>query len=223
MNDIIPEAVLDRIGAAYERAIERAQSRYPRWKGDEEYATGAVGGTMEELVKGSAVVNGSTYRWNTTTWPVRGKGPDSPETEYGADAVIEIVVRNEFGETVATKILPVQNKKEKIYSNRTLANQAAQLSKLPGGGLIVSFSEHGFTSCEAHIVANADGKWTTIPENLKADFGHTLAKDFLPCKIGSRDLVYDARREVFRTVGGNEIRLPVRRRIRTLIKKSSTR
>jgi hypothetical protein len=94
-------------------------------------------------------------------------------------------------------------------------------AQLPGGGLIVSFSEHGFTSCEAHIVADAGGRWTTIPENLKADFGHTLAKDFLPCKIGSRDLTYDARGGFFRTVDGNEIRLPVRRRIRTLIKKNS--
>lgn len=139
---------------------------------------------MEELVKGTAVVNGSTYRWNTTTWPVRGKGPHSPETEYGADAVIEVVLRDEYGETVASKILPIQNKKEKIYSYRTLAKQADRLSKLPGGGLIVSFSQHGFTSCEAHVVAEADGNWTTIPENLKPDFGNTLAKDFLPCKIG---------------------------------------
>ena len=82
--------------------------------------------------------NGSTYQCNTTTWPVRGKGPHSPETEYGADAVIEIVLRDEFGETVASKILPIQNKKEKIYSNRTLAKQADRLSKLPGGGLIRS-------------------------------------------------------------------------------------
>jgi hypothetical protein len=69
-----------------------------------------VGGTMEELVKGRAAVNGSTYQWNTITCPVRGKGPHSPETEYGADAVIEIVLRNELGETVASKILPIQSK-----------------------------------------------------------------------------------------------------------------
>jgi hypothetical protein len=220
MYDIIPEAILDRIGASYERAIRRAQSRYGQWQRDEDYASGAVGGTMEELVKGTTTVNGSTYRWNTTTWPVRGKGPRSPETEYGADAVIEIVLRNEVGETVTSKILPIQNKKEKIYSNRTLAKQADRLSKLPGGGLIVSFSEHGFMSCEAHVVAEANGKWTTIPENLKRDFGDMLAKDFLSCKIGSRDLVYDARREVFHTVDGRDIRLRVRRRIRTLIKKN---
>jgi hypothetical protein len=175
---------------------------------------------MEELVKGKAAANGSTYQWNTTTWPVRGKGPHSPETEYGADAVIEIVLRDEFGETVASKILPIQYKKEKIYSNRTLAKQADRLSKLPGGGLIVSFSERGFTSCEAHVVAEAHGKWAAIPENLKPDFGHMLAEDFLPCKIGSRDLVYDARREVFHTIDGRDIRLSARRRIRTLIKKT---
>ena len=41
MYDIIPAAVLDRIGAAYERAIRRAQSRYAQWYGDEDYASGA--------------------------------------------------------------------------------------------------------------------------------------------------------------------------------------
>lgn len=218
MYDIIPGRVLDRIGAAYERAIRRAQSRYPQWQGDEDYASGAVGATMQELVRGTAVVNGSTYQWSTNTWSVRGKGPNSPETEYGADAVIEIVLRNELDETVASKILPIQNKKERIYSNRKLAEQAEQLSKLPGGGLIVSFSEHRFSSCEAHVVAEAGGSW----KKIKPDFGQTLAKDFLPCKIGSRDLVYDARRAVFHTVDGRDIRLPVRRRIRTLVRKSST-
>jgi hypothetical protein len=114
-----------------------------------------------------------------------------------------------------------QNKKERIYSNRTLADQAKRLSKLPGGGLIVSFSERGLTSCEASVVAAADGKWTTIPDDQKSDLGHTLATKFLPCHIGSRDLVYEPRREVFRTADGQEIRLRVRRRIRTLIKKRS--
>jgi hypothetical protein len=221
MYDIVPKAVLDRIGAAYERAVKRAQLRYPNWSGDEEYATGALGGTMEELVKGHAKINGSVYRWTTTTWPVRGKGPNSPETEYGADAVIEIVLQDESGEKIAGKIIPIQNKKERIYSNRTLADQATRLSKLPGGGLIVSFSERGFTSCEASVVAAADGKWTTIPDSQKSDLGHALATEFLPCNIGSRDLVYEPRREVFRAADGQEIRLRVRRRIRTLIKKRS--
>jgi hypothetical protein len=53
MYDIVPKSVLDRIGAAYERAVTRAQLRYPNWSADEEYATGALGGTMEELVKGA--------------------------------------------------------------------------------------------------------------------------------------------------------------------------
>jgi hypothetical protein len=184
MYDIIPEAILNRIGAAYERAIRRAQSRYRQWDRDEDYVSGAVGGTMEELVKGTAADNGSTYRWNTTTWPIRGKGPHSPETEYGADAVIEIVLRNEFGETVASKILPIQNKKERIYSNRTLAKQADQLSKLPGSGLIVSFSEHGFTSCEAHVVAEANGNWTTIPENLRQILATCWLRISCPAKSG---------------------------------------
>jgi hypothetical protein len=221
MYDIAPKSVLDRIGAAYERAVKRAQLRYRNWSADEEYATGALGGTMEELVKGQAKFNGSIYRWTTTTWPIRGKGPNSPETEYGADAVIEIVLQDESGGKIASKIIPIQNKKERVYSNRILADQAKRLSKLPGGGLIVSFSERGLTSCEASVVAAADGKWTTIPDNQKSDLGHTLATKFLPCHIGSRDLVYEPRREVFRTADGQEIRLRVRRRIRTLIKKRS--
>jgi hypothetical protein len=219
MYDVAPEEILDRIGAAYERAVARAAERYPQWAADEEYASGAVGGTMEELVKGQATVDGQTYRWNTTTWVVRGKGPRAPETEYGADAVIEIVLRDEFDNTIASKILPVQNKKERVYSNRKLAEQARRLSRLPGGGLVVSFSERGFTSCEAGVVAEAAGAWTTIPDDLKSTFGHALAEDFLRCKVGSRDLSYDMRRQVFRTSDGQAIRLRVRRRIRTLVKR----
>jgi hypothetical protein len=220
MYDVAPEEILNRIGAAYERAIARAVERYPQWAADEEYASGAVGGTMEELVKGQATIDGQTYRWNTTTWAVRGKGPRSPETEYGADAVIDIVLRDEHDNTIASKILPVQNKKERIYSARKLAQQSRRLSRLPGGGLVVSFSERGFTSCEAGVVADAAGRWKAIPDDLKTNFGRALADDFLRCKVGSRDISYDMRRQVFRTSDGQEIRLPVRRRIRTLIKRS---
>ncbi len=223
MYDVIPEQILDRIGAAYKRAVKRAQERYPHWVADEEYATGAVGGTMEELVKGRAKVDGQSYRWNTTTWAVRGKGAKSAEKEYGADAVIEIVLRDDTGHTIATKVLPVQNKKERIYSNRKLADQAGRLDKLPGGGLVVSFSEHGFVSCQAGLVAEAGGAWTKIPETLKSDFGRALADDFLYCKVGSRDIRFDMRRQVFRTSDGHEIRLPIQRRIRTLIKTKTTR
>lgn len=219
MYDIVPDVILERIARQYERAVDRARERYPRWRADEDFSSGALGGTMEEVVKGTRQIDGDVFKWRTNTWSVRGKGGKNPETEYGADAVVEIELRNESDHVLARKGLPFQSKKERVYSNAKLAEQAGRLARLPGGGLVVSFSEDGFTSCDAGVVAEAAGRWTQIPDQLKSSFGRALGRDFLRCRIGSRDTYYDARREVFRSSDGSEIRLPVRRRIRTLIRR----
>ena len=219
MVDVVPERILERIGRAYERAASRAAERYQHWSVDEEYATGAVGGTKEELVKGPAVIDGQTFQWRTDTWPVRGKGPNGREREYGADAVIELVLLDEGGNKIAGKILPVQNKNERIYDADKLADQASRISRLPGGGLVVRFSEQGFECCEAGVVADVKGDWGRIPQDQIFGFGRALSRDFLWCKIGTRDMTYDSRRQRFQTSDGRDIRFPVRRRSRTTVKR----
>jgi hypothetical protein len=222
MYDIIPAEVLDRIGRAYERAVARATERYSHWSADEDKATGGVGGTMEQLVKGQKTVDGRSYRWNTTQWALLGKSKKSAEREYGADVVIEIELRDEEDQTIVKKVLPVQNKKEKVYDNAKLAEQAGQLNQLPGGGLVVSFSERGFVSCEAGVVSEAGGAWSKIPGSQKSDFGRALSQDFLRCKVGSWDIDFLARQQVFRTKDGHEIHLEIPRTIKTLIKRKTT-
>jgi hypothetical protein len=78
MYDVVPEVILARIARQYERAIDRARQRYPHWQADEEFSSGALGGTMEEIVKGRRTVKGQMYTWRTNAWPLRGKAPSLP-------------------------------------------------------------------------------------------------------------------------------------------------
>jgi hypothetical protein len=85
----------------------------------------------------------------------------------------------------------------------------------------VSFSERGFVSCQAGVVSEAGGAWTKIPASQKSDFGRALSQDFLRCKVGSRDIEFLARKQVFRMKDGHEIHLAIPRTIKTLIKRTA--
>jgi hypothetical protein len=221
--DALPDEVLESIANQYRRSTELARGRYAQSSADEDVLTGALGATMSERVKGSRRVGTDRYTWKTSTWAVRGKGPDAPETEYGVDAVIELYVRNTNGDVIARKVLPMQAKKERPYSNAVLQDQAARIARLPGRGIVASFSESNYSCCDARAVAEAQGSWSNVPPEEKSDLGDLLAGPFLECDIGSRELEYDMRKEVFKTATGEVIRLPVKRRIRTNVRRSLER
>jgi hypothetical protein len=64
---------------------------------------------MSEVVKGRRRINGEVYSWITNTWTL-GSHSGGPESEYGADAILDFEVRDEHDHVIARKVLPVQAK-----------------------------------------------------------------------------------------------------------------
>jgi hypothetical protein len=220
VRDVIPEVVLERIGTQYERAVTRALSNFQYSREKEDAVTAALGATMSEVVRGRRQIDGQMYSWTTNTWTL-GSHYKGPESEYGADALIDFELRDENDIVVAHKLLPVQAKKGRPYDRRILLDQAKRIAKLPGGGVIVSFAENEYTCCNAEVVANAEGHWDEVPSTKKRRLGEVLRKDFLVCKVGSRDLSYNSRRKVVvvhENGSSREIRFRVRRRTRTIVR-----
>jgi hypothetical protein len=218
VNDVLDPGVIAKIGEQMRDAARAAQENYESYMADEDTVTGALGGTFDHIVRGTFVVNGTRWSWRTRTKKLRGRGPGADEKEIGADGLFEIEVQDANGVILARKSLPFQAKNDRRGSRARLAEQARKIAALPGGGCVVDYSRDGYTAVNAQTVADQDGAWPMSPATPLGDY---LAQDFLPCRVGSRDLYYDAGRHllIYTPPGGGMQALPllVGERIRTTV------
>ena len=110
MDDIIPQRILNRIAAQYERRSIVLANAIDIQNLKEDALTASLGTAMSEVVKGRRLIGAHQYKWTTNTW-VLGSHSGGPATEYGADALIEFEVRDASDAVLAKKILPFQAKK----------------------------------------------------------------------------------------------------------------
>jgi len=223
MRDVLPEELVELIGDQYVEAVDEAESHFRNYQADEDAITGALGSSMDQIVRGTRRLGDTLYRWKTQTVKFRGRGPRAPESEYGADGIFEIEIFGEYENVVARKLIPFQAKKTGRLDRQVLLDQASRLTTLPGGGLVLVYGPQGYACAPASHVKAARGAWHDIPQESKHDFGQTLKRDFLDCRVGSRSLYYDASRERMIEIAEDgtlrDIRLSVRRRVRTTIER----
>lgn len=222
MRDVLPPEVLEQIGQQYFDAVREAEPGFENYQADEDSITGALGGSMDRMVKGSYSAGDSLYTWKTRTVKFRGRGAGAPEKEYGADAILELEVCDGLGNTIGRKVLPFQAKKAGRIDSRSLHDQSRRLNDLPGGGLVVVYGPEGYECTSAKEVLAVDGSWRQVQLRHRHDFGTVVQNRFLECTVGSRSLYFDAERErmVMLEEDGSsrDIRFSVRRRTRTIIR-----
>lgn len=208
-------AFRDILASQYRSAIARAEQGYRHHVADEDAVTGGLGEAMR--ASGSVrLSDGSTVTWKTAYSKLRGRGRNAPEKRLGADGVFEIELQDADG-TMSRKSVAFQAKKNgRRNPDKRLRTQADQLSRLPGGGLVVVYTLEGYFAGDAQAYASEQG---LISQRSLAD---TLASDFLACTRGSTRYYYDAAREVMVVStprGDLEIRkIPIRHRIRTSVR-----
>lgn len=227
MRDVLPADLIEAIGDQYNEAVREAEPHFQNYQADEDAITGALGSSMDRTVKGARQIGDKQYTWSTRTVKLRGRGPRAPEREYGADGILEVEVRDESGNGLARKLVPFQAKKADNIDRQVLLDQANRLNTLPGGGLILVYDSQGYRSASASDVQAVHGVWHQVSEGQRQDFGAALKNGFLPCTVGSRSLYYDAARERMVALADDgtsrDLRLPVRRRTRTIIKRRAVR
>jgi hypothetical protein len=222
MRDVLPPEVIELIGSQYFNSIREAEPGFRNYQADEDAITGALGSSMDRMVKGSYGAGGSLYTWKTRTVKLRGRGPGAPEKEYGADAILELEVCDGIGNTIGRKVLPFQAKKAGRINSQSLYDQSRRLNSLPGGGLVVVFGPEGYECTSAKEVLVVDGSWGQVQPGQRQGFAKVVQTRFLECTVGSRSLYFDAERErmVMLEEDGTsrDIRFTVRRRTRTTIR-----
>lgn len=196
MKDLLPQAILDKIGAQYRTAVDQASESYGDFEADEDSVTGALGQKMRDVVSGVLEVGGREFGWATTVRKLRGRGPGAPEKKIGADALVELEVWDTDGTMAGQKLVAIQTKSEWTGTDRLLPDQARKLARLVGGGIVVDFREGDYRAVGADVVKRAKGDRRKVPDAKMRPFGDLLADDFLGCRVGSRDTYFDTAREL---------------------------
>jgi len=205
VDDFLPEGVKGAIRDAYRTGVADVEDKFESHKADEDALTGALG---QMVSRGPWVIfaDGKTYTCRISYTKLRGRGHGAPEKKLGADGFFQIDVRDQQGEPVLQKGLPFQAKNQWSRADKKFIEQAGNMVRSAGQGLVIDYAPNGFSACTAHDLIEARGRKRTLKQQGRLrPLGQVLGNDFLDCKVGVHGLVYDARLQAFR----GDMRLPV--------------
>src|SRR6266498_312121 len=194
MVELIGQHIVDRIAGQYGAAVATALEHFESQQADEDRLTGALGQSMAMTVHGRAVgTDGHEYAWKTELKSTRGRGRRASEKRLGADAFLEVVIRDELGVQLRRKTLPIQAKKRWTATDRTLARQVEKMLAACGSCLVVDYQDVGYSAVSGPLVLEADGDRRRIPTGALQPLADILGKEFLSCHIGTTKFWFDVR------------------------------
>jgi len=188
---------MDFIRDLYLAGVAEAEAQYENAMGDEDPLTGALGALIaisrpREFRIGSvqAVVR-INYR------KLRGRGKDAPEHLLGPDGIFQIQIAV-HGQPEFRKGLPFQAKKNWKGKDRKLLDQAQDMQRTVGGGIVIDYTSRGYSACDiAHVIeARGNRRKVTVDGNIH-QLGQILAHDFLECRVGKQGLYYENQGKTF--------------------------
>jgi hypothetical protein len=213
VRNVLPPEIFDELARQYRDAAADAVNDFPRQKGDEDGLTGAFGSVIQRQVRGSRTVGDVTYSWESNSDLIRGRGPDAPQKGSGADAFVEVVVKDDRGRVLSRKLLPVQAKNVWEGTDTRLKEQAETLEELfPGAGAVFDYRSDGYRATTCAAAAQADGNRRRLRPEDDVSLGDLLAERFLECTIGILGARYERDQEtvVQQLSDGRERRVPLR-------------
>ncbi len=196
MEDILSDQALKTIRDRYYAGVTAAELGFDFSKGDEDSLTGALG---QALLTPSTLVttNADTqFRYAIYHYKLRGRGPNAPEAELGADGIFQIEVTDRDGKLLRRKGLLFQSKKEWTGKDSLLGKQAKKMAKKPGAGIVIDFGPQGYNTCPAKLAAHAEGQRHDIDKREFTRLAKTLGDEFVRCRVGVEGLWYDPDREL---------------------------
>src|SRR5689334_1851346 len=123
LPDIVPKTLIDVLASLIRRGIREAEEKFSLNKSDEDSITGALGHAISTARPVHLHASNTDYVFEITSWKIRGKGPDAPEKDLGADAIFQIRLSKE-GDLVFVKGLPFQAKVGGGLQNKDVLKQA---------------------------------------------------------------------------------------------------
>ncbi|MBN2002243.1 MAG: DUF3883 domain-containing protein [Anaerolineae bacterium] len=152
--------------------------------------TGALG---QELLSENQVVtaNGSVYVWRTTYHKLRGRGKDADEKLFGADGIFQVEILDCQQGSLFRKGLLFQAKNRWQGKDEKLKTQAGMLASPPEIGIIVDYSDEGYSACSAKDAYEMEGDRRKLPDDAMISLAVMLGDEFLYCRKGLENVFYD--------------------------------
>jgi hypothetical protein len=196
VEDILSDQALETIRDRYYAGVTAAELGFDFNKGDEDSLTGALGQELLTPLTEVTSGDGTKFKYAIYHYKLRGHGPNAPEKPLGADGIFQIEVTDSDGSLLRRKGLLFQAKKEWTGKDARLSGQARKMAEKPRAGIVIDFGPHGYSTCHAELVAQAEGDRHRINENQFSRLAKTLGDDFLRCRVGAEGLWYDPEREL---------------------------
>jgi hypothetical protein len=198
MRDLLPDFVRETIRDRYLAGVADAEAGFEYGEADEDSLTGALGQAISTKDWVTSSVDGQNYHWRIYYRKIRGRGAGAPEKHYGTDGIFQIEVADASGQLLRRKGLPFQAKKGWSSLDRSLASQAGKMLDMAGDGIVIDYTDHGYTACSASSVILAHGQRTeAIKAGAVQPLGQALANEFLNCEIGKKGLFFNPDDESF--------------------------
>lgn len=194
----LPELVRTFIRDRYLAGVADAQAQYQYGAGDEDALTGALGALISMTRPVTFNIEGLTLTVLINYRKLRGRGPNAPEKQFGADGNFQIQISDANHASVFKKGLPFQAKKGWKGRDKRLMEQAREMSRAIHGGIVIDYSLNGYAACDINDVIEMRGNRKALDGAGKIrPLGQILANEFLDCVIGIRGLYYDNQVERF--------------------------
>lgn len=204
MRDILPDFVIDSLRDRYLAAVSDAESTFDMNYGDEDSLTGAFGQAIAMPRSQVFSTPEGMYTVDVGYTKLRGRGKNAPERLYGSDGIFQIKVFDSYGSVIRSKGLPFQSKKNWKGTNRKLSDQAKDMERFTPGGIVVDFNNSGYKACLAGDVVLAGGNRLQLTKEGRLQrLGQLLGNEFLNCEIGTLNLFYDPKQELYKIDGGD--------------------
>jgi hypothetical protein len=180
--DFVPHRLIERLADRIKAGVVDAEEKFWLNAADEDSLTGALGHSISTTHPVYLISGETEFAFEITSHKIGGRGPNAPEKTLGADAIFQIRVYH-YGTPVFSKGLPIQAKVRGGFENQAVVSQARAMESTAGTGIVVRYSENGYTATPAgHVTKRAAIGHAPAPRPKK--LATVLGGDFLQCQVG---------------------------------------
>lgn len=179
MRDILPDIVIRRLHDRYVAGVADAEAGFDMSEADEDSLTGALGQAISTPREEFFPINGENISVKIDYKKIRGRGGNAPEKHFGIDGIFQIAIKKPSGKVIRQKALPFQAKKNWTGKDKGLLDQVTTMEKAVLGGIVVDYTNHGYSACKASDVVGAQGNRRSKQLSGRVrSLGQILGSDF---------------------------------------------
>lgn len=190
LSDLLPRPFLRLIRDRIKAGVSDAEAKFRLNQDEEDSLTGALAQAISTADPLTFRGPGGTFEFQIESYKLRGRGDGAPENRLGADGILQISV-SKNGRRVFAKGLPFQAKKFGGFGNAAVRKQAHDLYTTSKTGIIVRYSDTGYSGVNAHDVLKIHAAGPPYKKPPLASLATLFGDTFLDCGIGRMNLSYD--------------------------------